>query len=93
VSLGGITALFIFGYLYSETSFIYICFCFFYFAKAQNLVPNGSFENIVRCPNYIANGSSPGDTTGVYAAPWENGNDGTIDLYSSCDTSIPPWPG
>ncbi|MHB8260763.1 MAG: gliding motility-associated C-terminal domain-containing protein [Bacteroidia bacterium] len=64
------------------------------FVNAQNnLVPNWSFENIVKCPNYIANGSSPGDTTGIYATPWQNGNDGTIDLYSSCDTLIPPWFG
>jgi gliding motility-associated-like protein len=75
---------------------ISVSFCSFFWREkciAQNYIPNGSFENTIRCPNYIANGISPGDTTGVYAVPWENGNDGTIDLYSSCDTLIPSWPG
>ena len=56
----------------------------------NNLVPNGSFEDIISCPNYIKNWSSFGDTTIKYAVPWQNGNFGTVDLYSTCDTFIMP---
>ena len=70
--------------------FLYFSLCLCVACISQNnLVPNWSFENIVRCPTYSANAGNPGDTTGVYAIPWKNGNDGNIDLFSTCDTIIP----
>ena len=45
-----------------------------------NLVPNWSFESIIKCPGAF------GPPTATYAVPWLNPNNETPDLYSICDT-------
>ena len=57
------------------------------FSNAQNnLVPNGSFENISTCPT-----GTIYTTTLLFASPWQNPTQSTPDLFSSCDTTIPQF--
>jgi gliding motility-associated-like protein len=49
----------------------------------QNLVPNWSFENINSCPT-----SCLGITTETLAVGWLNPNNGSPDLFNSCDIQI-----
>ena len=55
----------------------------FFPVKAQNLVPNPSFEIYDWCP--------PGDNTSFGppypCPPWQNGNDGNIDYFNPCGDS------
>ncbi len=54
--------------------FAFVC------VKAQvNLVPNGSFEDIIICPDFTSQFSG-------YTAQWHSANSGTPDLYSYCAT-------
>jgi hypothetical protein len=48
-------------------------------SSAQNLVPNGSFEQYDTCPTNV-NGTSL-----QYANSWVNPNAGTPDYYNACD--------
>jgi gliding motility-associated-like protein len=60
-----------------------IIWLLFFFTKAQNFVPNGSFENISQCPvNCI------GTTTSTLAIGWINPNIGSSDLFSTCDIAM-----
>jgi gliding motility-associated-like protein len=64
---------------------IYLFFCLLIYATSHgqtNLVPNGSFEIIVNCPNNQALLSNTGN--------WFSPSWNTPDLYNSC-CSIPPF--
>lgn len=60
--------------------FTLLLFCVLYFQSAriyaQNLVPNGGFEQFTNCPN--------GDGQLGNADPWNSAR-GTCDLYNDCD--------
>ncbi|MEX1189746.1 MAG: gliding motility-associated C-terminal domain-containing protein [Bacteroidia bacterium] len=43
---------------------------------AQNLIPNGGFENFTACPNFASQLN--------LAAPWSNPNAGTPEYFNSC---------
>ena len=63
---------------------LYFSLCLYITGTSQNnLVPNGSFENITTCPSStIYTSQLP------FAAPWQNPTQGTSDLFSTCDTTI-----
>ncbi|HEY3385718.1 MAG TPA: hypothetical protein VGK46_04350, partial [Saprospiraceae bacterium] len=52
-------------------------------AHSQNLVPNPSFEDIAHCPGNPGGICYPQSV----AFPWSCGNDGTSDLFNSCNPS------
>ena len=57
---------------------IHFLMLFFFFSaglKAQNLVPNYSFEDWISCPNAFGQ---------MYAADWTPGTSGTSDYYNTC---------
>ena len=62
---------------------LYFSLCLFITSKAQNnLVPNGSFEDIISCPSSaIYTSQLP------LASPWQTPTNGTPDLFSTCDTA------
>lgn len=52
-----------------------------------NLVPNGSFEHLINCPDYY------GNLVEGYVAEWSSPNDGSPDCYHVCgseDWQVPP---
>lgn len=72
-----------------------ICAIFFFIiarASAQNLVPNGSFEEFFKCP-----GSYNYEITEKFAPGWFSANRGTPDLFNACskgDAGVPTnWAG
>jgi outer membrane protein OmpA-like peptidoglycan-associated protein len=80
---------------HSPKGFIFFLFVFLFFAEnsfAQNLVPNGSFEEFFSCP-----GSYNYGTDGKLAPGWFSANRGTPDLFNSCskgDAGVPVnWAG
>ena len=48
--------------------------------KAQNLVPNYSFDTLSMCPDYY------GGVAPLFAPPWDGPTFGTPDIFNACAT-------
>ena len=74
------------------TFFLFVPIFFTQSSHAQNLVPNGSFEEFFSCPGSYNYGSD-----GKLAPGWFSANRGTPDLFNSCskgDAGVPVnWAG
>lgn len=69
---------------------IVFAFClFFNNVSAQNLVPNGSFENFTNCPNTFGQIYRADDWFQPHKYPWSNSVTfcSSSDYYNSCDDS------
>lgn len=66
--------------------FLYIIFLFSFASTAQNLVPNGSFEEYTQCPtqNELGNGQFERCKDWYYTTPV---NVGTPDYFNSCNNN------
>lgn len=75
---------------FASTIFLALLFCFT--TKAQNLVPNSSFEEYFRCPTSFST-----DKRDFYLPAWSSANKGTPDHYHQCswgDNDVPfNWAG
>ena len=65
-------------------SLLLLMVCFAFSLRAQNLVPNHSFEVVAPCPTL---GSLLCENVAI---PWKCPNDGSTDLFHACGG---PWPG
>ena len=69
---------------------IVFAFClFFNNVSAQNLVPNGSFENFTNCPNTFGQIYKADGWFQPHKYPWSNSVNycSITDYYNSCDDS------
>lgn len=69
---------------------IILVLCFFCFkaGKAQNLVPNNSFEVLDSCPTNW----TPNDCYAEFAVQWKCLANSTSDIYLACDGTVPNPP-
>lgn len=60
-------------------------------SQCQNLVPNPSFEDTIKCPQWISSGNCPGPFYDAFAdcvPPWYLPTCGTSDYFNACSNVI-----